>query len=180
MFNFMKTSAVAALIAAAPFAASAAIVVMEDFDDTMQSYAAVAGNTYLSSDIEGDGGAGMWRAKLIADSPVGGVASASILSGTLSAFEGLQMSWLAADGMQIGTTLAGPVAIEAAPLITTLATDFSDPNLAQFLKVEWTNSTAGVDFDIQVDIAAVPVPAAGLMLLTALGGAAAMRRRAKV
>ena len=29
----------------------------------------------------------------------------------------------------------------------------------------------------QIDVAAVPVPAAGLMLLTALGGAAALRRR---
>ncbi len=174
MLNLLKTSAVAAVVAAAPFAASA-LTVIEDGG----VYEVIPSELYLSSDIQGDGGAGSWMAKFFypapeIDSSLPATVSATIGAGTLSAFTDLTISWLEADGMVAGSVLGSTLV--AAPF-TSLDTAFEDPNFEQFLKVEWTDSTDGVDFDVEVQVAAVPVPAAGLMLLTALGGAAALRRR---
>ncbi len=48
----------------------------------------------------------------------------------------------------------------------------------QNIVVSWSGVTgAGAQYDMQLLPAAIPVPAAGLLLITALGGVAAMRRR---
>jgi hypothetical protein len=176
MLNLLKTSAVAAVVAAAPFAASA-LTVIEDGG----TYEVIPGETYLSTEVQGDGGAGSWMAKFFypapePDSSLPAEARATIDAATLSAFSGLTISWLDADGM-VGSVLSGPEAVVAFPGQTVLATVFEAPDFEQYLQIDWTGSTAGVDFDVVVEVAAVPVPAAGLMLLTALGGAAALRRR---
>ena len=173
MLNLLKTSAVAAVVATAPFAASALTVITDGSVNEV-----IPGELYLSSDIQGTGGAGSWSAKFFypapeIDSSLPATVSASILPGTLSAFSGLTIAWHEGDGM-IGAVLDS-VAVAAG--VTTLSTTFEDPNFDQYLVVSWEDSTAGVDFDVEVQVAAVPVPAAGLMLLTALGGAAALRRR---
>jgi len=173
MLNLLKTSAVAAVVATAPIAASALTVITDGSVNEV-----IAGELYLSSDIQGTGGAGEWSAKFFypapeLDSSLGATVSASILPGTLSAFEGLTLAWHEVDGM-IGDVLTS-AAVAAG--VTTLDTTFEAPNFDQYLVVSWTDSTDGVDFDVEVQVAAVPVPAAGLMLLTALGGAAALRRR---
>ena len=174
MLNLLKTSAVAAVVATAPFAASALTVITDGSVNEV-----IPGELYLSSDIQGTGGAGEWSAKFFypapePDSSLGATVSASILPGTLSAFSGLTMAWHEADMMMVGPVLDS-VAIAAG--VTTLDTTFEAPNFDQYLVVSWEDSTEGVDFDVEVQVAAVPVPAAGLMLLTALGGAAALRRR---
>lgn len=175
MLNLLKTSAVAAVVATAPFAASALTVITDGSVNEV-----IPGELYLSSDIQGTGGAGSWSAKFFypapePDSSLGATVSASILPGTLSAFSGLQMAWHEADGMMSVGGVLDSVAIAAG--VTTLDTTFEAPNFDQYLVVSWEDSTQGVDFDVEVQVAAVPVPAAGLMLLTALGGAAALRRR---
>ena len=43
------------------------------------------------------------------------------------------------------------------------------------LVISWSDSTAGVEFDF--DVSTVPLPAGGLLLLTALGGLGISRRR---
>ena len=175
MLNLLKTSAVAAVVATAPIAASALTVITDGSVNEV-----ILGELYLSSDIQGDGGAGEWTAKFFYPAPedtssVPATVSATIGAGTLSAFTGLTMAWHAADGMMtVGAELSS--ADVAAPQ-TILATTFEAPNFDQYLVVSWEGSTDGVDFDVEVQVAAVPVPAAGLMLLTALGGAAALRRR---
>lgn len=175
MLNLLKTSAVAAVVATAPFAASALTVISDGSVNEV-----IAGETYLSTDIQGDGGAGSWMAKFFYPAPelessLDAEVRATIGVSTLAAFSDLTISWIAVDGM-VETQLAITDVI-AFPDQTVLATTFATPNFDQFLKVEWSDSTAGVDFDVVVEVAAVPVPAAGLMLLTALGGAAALRRR---
>ena len=60
---------------------------------------------------------------------------------------------------------------------TLLATVFTAPNLTQSLVFSWTGSKNGAGFDVEVAAAVVPVPAAGFLLLGALGGIAALRRR---
>ena len=81
------------------------------------------------------------------------------------------MSWIQVDGM---VTLAEvPVVVGT----TELSTTFTAPALTQYLEFAWDDSTGNGGFDVEVT-AAVPVPAAGLMLVTALAGAAALRRRA--
>lgn len=174
MLNLLKTSAVAAVVAAAPFSASALTVITDGSVNEV-----IPSEVYLSSDIQGDGAAGSWMAKFFyptqdENAALPAVVQASILEQTLGAFEGLTISWLEADGMQLGSVLASSL-VEAP--FTSLDTTFADPNFEQYLQVSWTGSTDGVDFDVVVEVAAVPVPAAGLMLLTALGGAAALRRR---
>ena len=179
MLNLLKTSAVAAVVATAPIAASAVTVVADGDVVTV-----VAGELYLSSGIESEGGAGEWSAKFSYPAAnefdsLPAVASSTIGAGTLSSFSGLTMAWHEVDGMMSVGMEIDSAAIAAGT--TTLSTVFADPNFDQYLVVTWTDSIGTperpVDFDLEVQVAAVPVPAAGLMLLTALGGAAALRRR---
>lgn len=173
MLNLLKISAVAAVVASAPFAASAATVQIDHMGETNID----TNDVYLGGIVAGFAGATEWCHKFIADFDLEGTALATISANNLAAFDNLQISWVAADGMQTGQALSQADMVEGN---NTLSTAFVGPEeLQQYLKFTWDNSTTAGNFDFEVafNVAAVPVPAAGLMLLTALGGAAALRRR---
>ncbi|WP_170763226.1 VPLPA-CTERM sorting domain-containing protein [Ruegeria lacuscaerulensis] len=104
-----------------------------------------------------------------------GKSNASITNLVLSAFTGLTMSWVdtATNTVLRTTSVVSPD--------VSLNTIFGSVNPSQNLVFNWqgvknTGGVVGFDFDV----AAVPLPAGGLLLLTALGGLALTRRRKAV
>lgn len=171
MLNMLKTTAVAAVVATAPFAAAAATFIPNGATvvfDNGDVYGAAGG-------VDAAGGAGMWMATFTPSStvelPADALAVATIESVNLSGFTNLTIQWAYEDG-----SAASPIVLGDNALATTFEAAPAASN-TQKLIFAWDNSVAGASFDASVTIAAVPVPAAGLMLLTALGGAAALRRR---
>ncbi len=82
------------------------------------------------------------------------------------------------------TTLMGTTAAVLTPgvgnsQVANLDTIFDSVNgLVQTLDIVWTGVTGtGAGIQIQANTSAVPVPAGGLLLVSALGGIAALRRR---
>jgi hypothetical protein len=130
-------------------------------------------------DVEASGGAGSWRVQFDAtEDPLLAGASATvgpIVSGT---FTNLVMSWIAvSDNFNLGSIA---VTNPGAALDTTFALVgvWGGDDSRQWLVFSWDNSLAGASFDFEV-AAAVPLPAGGLLLIGALGGLAALRRRKK-
>ena len=111
--------------------------------------------------------------------PLGGTANASVTVNVFGLFRGLTMSWVdTANHSNVFATID----ILGDGFQTTLKTLFSSAStsLNQTLLFSWSyaqppknGGTIGFDFDV----AAVPLPAGGILLLTALGGLGLMRRR---
>ncbi len=168
MFSKMKYLAVAAVLAVTPLVASAATLI-EDGNSYTIGYA----EDEFFGNIDSVGGAGSWSVVFNADAdPVSAESSATIGNIVFKQFKNLTMSWLD-SGMNVLSTINIGVGD------TVLSTVFTVPNLSQTLLFTWTNSTAGAGFDVEV-AAAVPLPAGGLLLIGALGGIAALRRRKTV
>jgi hypothetical protein len=173
MFNRLKFLAVAAVVAMAPLTlvgerAEAATLIVDAGVYTI----GYAENEFFGN-VDSLGGAGSWSVTFNADTdPVNAAASATIGRIVFKQFKGLTMSWLSATNAVLST-------INLAQGDTVLATVFTVPDLTQKLVFNWTGSTAGAGFDVEV-AATVPVPAGGLLLLGALGGIAALRRRKSV
>lgn len=165
-FDKLKYVAVAAVLSAAPLAASAATL-LEDGNTYTIGYAE---QEFYGDVNSGAGGAGFWEVLFNADTdPVGSSASATIGRIVAGQFSNLVMSWYDA-----GHNLLSSTSIVVGE--TTLATVFTAPNMSQYLNFAWTGSSVRAGFDVEV-VAAVPVPAAGFLLVGALGGLAALRRR---
>lgn len=132
----------------------------------------ITADNFFFGNVTSSGGSGSYAVDFTSSTdPLDATANASVtvLVGTL--FKDLMVSW-------VKTSTNAVLASEAivSPL-TQLRTTFGTPNLDQSLVFSWSDSQAEAGFDF--DVSAVPLPAGGLLLLTALGGAAVLRRRRK-
>ncbi|MFW2545250.1 VPLPA-CTERM sorting domain-containing protein [Primorskyibacter sp. 2E107] len=101
------------------------------------------------------------------------VANAAVTEATInSSFTDLSMSWI--DGLALNT-------IVSAAGVDQLTTVFNGMYPVQQLRFDWTDSVngAGFRFDVTTTIAAVPLPASALLLLTAFAGAGFAGRKRK-
>lgn len=165
MFSRLKYLAVAAVVAMTPLVASAATLIVDGGTYTIGN----AEDEFFGN-VDAFGGAGSWTVVFNADAdPVTADASATIGRIVLGTFNNLTMSWLGFGDTVLST-------INVAQGSTLLSTVFTIPDLTQKLVFNWTGSRNGAGFDVEV-AATVPLPAGGLLLLGALGGIAALRRR---
>lgn len=168
MFNKLKNAIAALALAVLPMGATAATFIQDG-----NAYGIHFGSEFFGDVTSTSGGAGSWTIEFNATaSPIDTEASLSIGRIVANQFTDLRFSWLDSS-----LNVLNSVLVPSAPGAN-LATRFTASNLDQFLRIDWTNSTAGAGFDVEV-AADVPVPAAGLLLVTALGGFAIMRRRRK-
>lgn len=142
------------------------------------SYDITSDNAFIGS-VSSFGGPGSYSVNFTSPiDPLVGTANASVTIKVLGAFTGLTMSWVDANTNTVldATSVLGGVQ-------TTLKTLFSSvsPNsLSQNLVFSWADSQAttnGGPITFDFDVSAGPLPAGGVLLLTALGGLALTRRR---
>ncbi|WP_096788003.1 VPLPA-CTERM sorting domain-containing protein [Rhodobacter sp. CZR27] len=105
---------------------------------------------------------------------------ASALTGNITirgVIDGLYMQWRNINGGIVTQALfpTNPTSLGQHSYDATLSTLFTSPDLLmQTLHLGWTRA---VNAQISLNVAAVPLPAGGLLLVTALGGLAFLRRR---
>ncbi|MBU3261826.1 VPLPA-CTERM sorting domain-containing protein [Roseovarius sp. PS-C2] len=169
MFKTLKLMVAALATAVLMTGAASALTVVS----AGNSYDITSDNLFLGA-ATSNGGAGSYSVNFFSPiDPVLGKANASVTLKVLGTFSGLTMSWVDAA---TNTVLQSTAVL--ADVTTNLNTMFTAPNLNQNLVFNWTDSAQGVTFDF--DVAAVPLPAGGVLLLTALGGLGLARRRRKV
>ena len=115
-----------------------------------------------------------------ADAPILAEAAVSTLE-LSSDFVGLTVTLTNASG----TTAILPTTTSASGSIYDMSTIFDSGDLSQTITISWTGVTdvkpgkgkAHVDLSIITSAAPIPLPAGGLLLISALGGIAGLRRR---
>lgn len=136
-----------------------------------------ASDTYIYEErLTGAGGPGSRTFTFVVDSAAAPLTatggSANLFIGNSNTFTGAFLSWTSA----MGTVFAVPSFYNGSAYFAELATLFTSPNgLVQTLTLAWTGYTGEVQ--LSIGVAAVPIPAGGLLLLSALCGIAALRRR---
>lgn len=173
MFEFVRNTFLAATAAVAigSTAAEAVTVVVQN-----GTYGIGYGDGFIG-DVEASGGAGSWLVRFDAEEdPLLAGATATIGSLVAGTFSNLVMSWVAvSDGFTLASTPVTPPTVSLSTVFSFDGIQGGD-DTSQWLIFTWDNSLAGASFDFEV-AAAVPLPAGGLLLIGALGGLAALRRR---
>ncbi len=161
----LKSLALAAALAVAPFAANAIT-----FGVTDSSAYDINSDTSFNGIVTAGGGSGTFTVEFNSSiAPLAADVEMTINSLHLSGFNNLSIAWLDA-GMN---ALVGPqTAISG---YNALETVFTAPNLTQYVQFAWDGSSQGAGFDFSVS--AVPVPAGALLLGTALVGMGFVRSR---
>ena len=176
MFGLKKMVALALAVGLAVASqASAATVTLTD-GGTVNPL--VATDVYLYEEVlDASGGAGTRSFTFVAskdNAPItlGAAAAHLTLVGDLT---GAFMSWF--DGTTTTSIALTPVILGAGrAYIGNLSTLFTSPDkLVQTVSIGWDSFNGPVQLSLQV--AAVPLPAGGLLLIGAIGGLAALRRR---
>jgi len=113
------------------------------------------------------------------DAPLPVIASNLTLTGVNGTVVSPFMTWF--DGTNTITAVFEDIVLQNTTIGvgTVLQTLFDAPDrLTQKLTVGWS-SFDGDSIQVSLQVAAVPLPAGGLLLLTALGGVVALRRKRK-
>lgn len=185
MFDLLKKTAAVAVITLLPAAASAAVVNMVPTfsnvgvaDPTAEYNLSQIGvdnfrfgNEYF---LGADAGGATFGFKFTADT-LPQPTSTTFTLNLAGEFTGFGAYW-SADQTIDGGDLAFPAPIVVNGL-GSIAFTTTFTSVPQYLIVKYDSVKTGGDLDIRV--AAVPLPAGGLLLVGALGGLAALRRRKK-
>jgi hypothetical protein len=172
MINKLKALAVAAVVAVTPLAASATTFLADDGIYVLDA----PGAAPFLGNIDAVGGAGDYTATFSATPTNFGEMKLSILDSFVGLFENLKVEWQTAGGSVLEAI--DPIVAGTAALKTT----FDAVNSTQKLVFSWTDSTdttgapkgpLGFDFEV----APVPLPAGGFLLIGALGALGVARRR---
>lgn len=134
------------------------------------------GDTFFGN-VDTVGGPGSFTVQFNALSdPIFAQASATIGPVVLGTFTNLVMKWVAVSDLFTLASTSIAVGTTSLSTVFTLCGVLCGDDTQQWLIVSWDDSLNGAGFDVEV-AAAVPLPAGGLLLIGALGGLAALRRR---
>jgi len=173
MINKLKALAVAAVVAVTPLAASATTFLVDDGIYTLDA----PGAAPFLGNVDALGGAGDFTVTFSATPTNYGEMELTIGGGFLALFDDLKVGWQTVGGSVL--TAIDPI-VEGTGI---LQTTFDVVNSTQKLVFSWTDSVdstvggtlEGRGFDFEVS--PVPVPAAGFLLIGALGALGVARRR---
>lgn len=167
----LSTLAIAASLALAPFAANAYSVSSNNNIANGGSYDINSGPFFWDATFTGADGAG--SVTFTFNNNTGGSQTAGVAQGTIlqfsGQFDGVTVSWGNGQSQSVAPGVNAIINVS-----TLLAANGADT-----LTVAWGN-VSGIKANIDLDIAAVPLPAGFLLLGTALVGAGALARRRKV